>query len=154
MSTQKRFISQKEALEILKGGDVGILSTVSPDGQPYGVPVHYCFSAEENCIFFHCATSGQKIDNILFSPRVSFLVVGQCEVVPEKITTRYASAMVFGKAEIAKDPREKAEKLRALCVRFAPDTPWAMDESLLKTCGDSLIVKINIDRVTGKRNRP
>ena len=150
MSTQKRFIPETEAREILERGFAGVLSTTSPDGRPYGVPVNYCYSGEENCVFFHCAKEGRKIGNILLNPQVSFLVVGPYEVLPEKITTRYESVMVSGTAAIVSGPDEKAEKLRALCAKFAPDSPWARDGSL--PCDDSLIVKIAIECVTGKRN--
>jgi nitroimidazol reductase NimA-like FMN-containing flavoprotein (pyridoxamine 5'-phosphate oxidase superfamily) len=154
MSTQKRFTTTQEARNILKNGSVGILCTVSPDGRPYAVPVHYCFSDEENCAFFHCAKEGRKIDNILFCPQVSLVVVGAYEVIPEKITTCYESAMLFGPAGIVEDPAEKTAKLRALCVKFAPKTPWASDDSLLKACGETHIIKISAECITGKRNRP
>lgn len=142
---------EEDALQLLKNGGAGVLCTVSPDGRPYGVPVNYGFSREDGCVFFHCAKEGRKINNILFHPQVSFLVMGPYEVVPEKITTRFESVMVFGKAVIVEDEGEKAEKLRALCARFAPDSPWAKEGA--PACADSLIVKIEIDAITGKRNR-
>ncbi len=153
MSTQKRFILKAEAQKILEDGSIGILSTVSPDGTPYGVPVHYCYSREENCIFFHCAREGRKIDNILFCAQVSFLVVGPYEVIPEKTTTRYESAIAFGEAEIVEDPQEKAAKLRTLCEKFAPGIPAITDDAMLISCKNSHIVKIKLLSVTGKRNR-
>lgn len=153
MSTQKRFIPKEEAQKILKDGGVGVLSTISPDGTPYGVPVHYCFSQKENCVFFHCARKGRKIDNILFCAQVSFLVIGPYEVIPEKTTTRYESAVASGTAEIVDDPQEKAEKLRLICEKFAPGMPAVPDEAMLTDCRDSYIVKINLLSVSGKRNR-
>ncbi len=151
MSTQTRFTGQEEALALLSGGEAGVLCTVSPDGRPYGVPVNYGFLQEENCVFFHCAREGRKIENILSNPQVSFLVVGHSEIIPEKLTTRYESVMVFGTAGIVEDEGEKAEALRALCAKLAPDSPWAQRGA--PPCGDSLIVKIKIQAITGKRNR-
>jgi len=152
MSTQKRFITEEQARAILMNAPVGVLSTVSPDGRPYGVPVHYCYAQEENCVFFHCAKTGRKIDNILFSPQVSLLAVGPFKVVPEKTTTRYESTIIAGRAQIVTDPQEKAEKLRALCVKYAPGTPFAAEDAPPMPCGDSHIIKILIESITGKRS--
>lgn len=153
MSTQKRFIPETEAQDILERGLVGVLSTVSPDGQPYGVPVHYCYSKEENCVFFHCAKEGRMIENLTSCPQVAFLVIGPFVVIPERISTNYESAMAFGRAEIAADPVEKAARFRALCVKYAPGTPFASEDTPLPDCSGSHIVKIVIERVTGKRSR-
>ena len=43
--------------------------------QPYAVPLSYVF--HDQCIYFHCATEGHKLDNIRANPAVSFCVVGQ-----------------------------------------------------------------------------
>ena len=152
MSTQKRFTSKEEALVILEAGSYGILSTTSKDGQPYGVAVHYCYSKNENCIFFHCATAGRKIDNILQNNKVSFIVVGPYQVIPEKLTTYYESVIAEGNAQIVSDENEKKEKLLALCQKFAPSKKNT-DEAVKQSSGVTAVVKINIGSVTGKRNR-
>ena len=75
MPKPNRLTSREDALNILEQGSYGILSTVSIDGQPYGVPVNYVYLKEENCIFFHCAMIGKKIDNMTANNKVSFTVV-------------------------------------------------------------------------------
>jgi nitroimidazol reductase NimA-like FMN-containing flavoprotein (pyridoxamine 5'-phosphate oxidase superfamily) len=152
MSTQKRFISDKEALAILNAGSYGVLSTASRDGQPYGVAVNYYFSGDENCIFFHCAVSGRKIDNILENNKVSFIVTGPNEVIPEKLTTYYESVIVQGRAAIVSDEEEKKEKLLSICRKFAPHKK-GLDEVIKQSSHATAVVKINIESISGKRNR-
>ena len=152
MSTQKRFVSKEEAYALLEQGSYGVLSTVSPDGQPYGVALHYCFSKDENCIFFHCAAQGRKLDHISANRRVSFLVVGPSEVIPEKLTTRYESVFVEGDAVIVSDEDEKKEKLFSICGKFAPDKMDTGD-IIAKSSAATAVVKVNIEKITGKRNR-
>jgi len=53
-----RKISDEETFSILINGEYGVLSTVSNDGNPYGIPLNYCVI--ENEIFFHCATNELK----------------------------------------------------------------------------------------------
>jgi len=42
MRRKDRKITETEAFSILKKGEYGILSTTSPNGDPYGVPLNYC----------------------------------------------------------------------------------------------------------------
>ena len=150
MSTQKRFVSEDEALSILEAGEYGILSTAS-SGEPYGVPVNYCYSKQENCIFFHCALTGRKLNNIKNNGRVSFTVVGWEKVVPEKLTTCYESVILSGNVQIVTDDVEKTEKLSLFCIKFAPDFS-NIYKVIAKMLPKTAVVKIMIEHITGKRN--
>jgi len=46
---------------LLKRADYGVLSMVTEDGRPYGVPLNFCVI--DHCIYLHCALEGQKTDN-------------------------------------------------------------------------------------------
>lgn len=152
MSTQKKFISKEEALVILEQGSYGVLSTASKDGQPYGIAVNYCYSRDEDCIFFHCADAGRKIDNILKNDKVSFVVIESPQVIPEKLTTHYESVVAQGRAQIVTDENEKKEKLLSICRKFAPGKN-NIEEAIRQCSAVTAVVKINIDNITGKRSR-
>lgn len=147
-----RAISTEEALVILKAGSHGVLSTASTDGEPYGVPVNYCYSKQEHCIFFHCARVGKKLDHIAGNPRVSFVVIGQQQVVPDRFITHYESALVTGRATVVTDREEIVDKLITLCERFAPGQ-GRRDAVIDKFLPAVAIVKVTVDAITGKRNR-
>jgi nitroimidazol reductase NimA-like FMN-containing flavoprotein (pyridoxamine 5'-phosphate oxidase superfamily) len=57
-----RAMAKEDTISILTTGKYGVLSTVDEIGQPYGVPLNYVFMDE--CIYFHAAYLGHKIDNI------------------------------------------------------------------------------------------
>lgn len=57
-----REIAPQESINILDTAEYGILSTVGNDGQPYGVPLSYVLKGDS--IYFHCAISGHKLENI------------------------------------------------------------------------------------------
>lgn len=42
MRRKDRAITEEDARELLNTAEYGILSTVSEDGEPYGVPLDYC----------------------------------------------------------------------------------------------------------------
>lgn len=67
---QDRAITQEEAHAFLMKGEYGVLSTVTADGKPYGVPLSFCVIDQH--LFFHCAVEGQKLDNLEHNQSVSF----------------------------------------------------------------------------------
>jgi uncharacterized protein len=77
-----RAITSDEAIAILNKAEYGVLSTISPDGKPYGVPLTFCYI--DQCLYFHCASEGRKIDNIEKNKSVSFCAVGNTEIMPDK----------------------------------------------------------------------
>jgi uncharacterized protein len=145
-----RAISESEAKGILEKGEFGILSTASLDGQPYGVPINYCYTG--NVIYFHCAIEGHKLENLKKNNRVSFCVVGKTEVLPEKFATRYESAIVFGKAyELADD-----EKFNGLMEIVKKYSPGFLEEGLQYTQNaihKARAYKIVIESITGKSRK-
>jgi nitroimidazol reductase NimA-like FMN-containing flavoprotein (pyridoxamine 5'-phosphate oxidase superfamily) len=118
MRRKDRLITAPETLSILEKGEYGILSTVSSDDEPYGVPINYCLI--NGCVYFHCALEGRKIDNIKNNPRVSFCVVGKTEVLPDKFGTKYESCIVQGVASESFG-EEKQLALEALIHKYSKD---------------------------------
>jgi len=113
----ERGTTEAEARELLERGEYGILSTCDPDGQPYGIPLSYCVI--DNAIYFHCALAGHKLDNLAANNHVSFCVVGNTEVLPDKFATRYESVIVTGIAtEVFGE--EKRKGLTGLLPKYSP----------------------------------
>jgi hypothetical protein len=145
-----RALANKQAIEILQKGEYGILSTVSQDGQPYGVPVSFRYT--DNAIFFHCAVEGHKLDNLASNPRVSFCVVGATEVLPDKFATRYESAIVFGKAcELTGN--EKKLGLTELLKKYSPDFMEKGKRYIDSDFEKTRVFKIEIGLLSGKAKR-
>lgn len=151
MARPNRMTSEQEALKILKQGTYGVLSTVSPDGTPYAVPLNYAYLPAENCIIFHCATAGEKIDAIKHNSHVCFVVVGPQEIIPDRYTTHYESAVAYGTAALTVDDDEKRRLLAALCDHLTPGEP-TRDAVIEKFLPAVAVCKIAVSRVTGKRN--
>lgn len=151
MRRKDRLLSQEEAKTVLRHGTYGILSTVGPDGYPYGVPISYVFDEEKNIIFMHCAKeTGHKYENILFSPKACFTVVGDTETLPEKFSVKYESAIVFGTIELW---QEKLPVLMALVEKYCP----GLEEKGLVYAQKALervtILALHMESLTGKARK-
>ena len=147
MRRKDRQITEVEAYTILETGSYGILSTISPDNEPYGVPLNYCL-IDDN-IYFHCATEGKKIDHISSSERVSFCVVGKAQILPSDFSTNYESCIVNGKASESHTD-EKQAALEALVQKYSPDFLPEGKEYIQKLTGRTRVFKIKIESISGK----
>lgn len=150
MRRKDRQINDNEVIEILVNSDYGILSTVSQNGYPYGVPVSFVFI--NNSIYFHCATEGHKLDNILNNSQVSFCVVGQNCIIPDKFSTKYQSVILFGIAnEVFED--EKNIALLEILKKYSPGYIEKGKEHIKNGNKATRVIKISIEHCTGKARR-
>lgn len=146
-----RAVDEAEALEILRTTEWGVLATVDADGWPYAVPVNHALV--DGALIVHCATKGHKLDNLAFNAKVSYCAVAQAETLPAELSTRYASAIVFGRARLLEGAEEKRAALRALGLRFARDHAELVHSEIEKDLFRTAVLRIELERVTGKAHR-
>jgi len=141
-------LDDKEAIEIIKKGSFGVLSTIGEDGFPYGVPLNYTYF--DNCICFHCAQKGHKIENIDFNNKVSFCVVTKSDVLANEFDTDYESAIAFGKATVVNDDSEKKDILLSVLNKYSSEYVKAGNNYMQKYWDETKVVKIKIEYLSGK----
>lgn len=136
-----------EAKEILKQGKTGILAITYQD-EPTMVPLNFVY--ENGTIWFHCAKSGHKLDVIQKNPKVSFCVIAEDEIVPEKYSTKYQSVLAYGKASIIEEEKEKFHALTLLIAKYCPMQVPSGKAYIEQGIANTGIVKIEIDHISGK----
>lgn len=143
-------LQNDDIVKILKNNSYGILSTISENGYPYGVPLNYIFLNDS--IYFHSAIKGHKLDNILNNDKVSFCVIGQSYVLPEEFNTKYESVIIFGKAiEVFDDEKDSA--LLEMINKYSSDYIKEGKEYIEKAGKGTRVIKINIEHISGKAER-
>ena len=150
MRRKDRAITESEAKSLLNKAGYGVLSTVAEDGTPYGVPLNFCVI--DHCIYFHSALEGQKIDNIACNKMVSFCVVENTEILPDKFATKYESVIVFGEAEEVFN-NEKQMALEGLLRKYSPDFFDKGIKYIEDLRDKTRVFKISINKLTGKARR-
>lgn len=145
-----REITIQEAKDILDSAEYGIMSTVSKDGQPYGMPLSYVYRNEN--IYFHCAISGHKLENIEHNSKVSFCVVGKTNVLPDKFGTEYESVVVFGVASKV-NGAERHDALLGLLEKYCSDFIEEGKQYIEQKDKITKVFKIEIDHISGKARR-
>ena len=148
MRRQEKQMTDEDALEILKGGEYGILSTVDGEGQPYGTPLNYVLV--DKALYIHTALQGYALDNIAGNHRVCFTVVGRTQVKPEAFTTTYESVVVFGQAGLT-DETQKVEIMKEFVKKYSPEHQEKGFQAAENFKDKTTVVKIDITHLTGKR---
>lgn len=150
MRRRDRAITEEEAKALLRKAEYGVLSTVSADGQPYGVPLNFCVI--DDCIFFHCAVEGQKINNTERNRSVSFCVVGKTQILPDKFSTAYESVIAAGEVEEVFDA-SKQIALEGLLRKYSPEYMDRGREYIESLGEKTRVFKLTISRLSGKARR-
>ncbi len=148
---KERALSEQEARAILARAEHGVLATSGADGWPYAVPVNHVLSGD--VLYLHCALEGHKLENIGHEDRVSFCAVADAAVVPEKLTTAYESAIAFGRAAVVTDAAEKRLAMELLVKRVCGEMPPKAEEALARAGAKIAVVRIRLERITGKAHR-
>ena len=114
-----RALPEEEMFDIMNRVEYGVLSTIGDDNYPYGVPVNFVFF--EDHIYFHCALQGHKLENIDHNSKVSFCVVADVSLLPDKFSTKYRSVISFGTASEVTDPVKRKQVFVKILKKFSRD---------------------------------
>jgi len=124
---------------------------LSDDGMPYVVPMN--FGLGENCLYFHCAREGRKLDIIGQNDRVCFEMDICREVYRHEkacgCSTRFDSVIGFGRALLVEDPGEKRLALDKIMEHYGAQGPFSYAEEYF---AKTTIIRIDIESMTGKHH--
>ena len=149
MRRKRQQLTEAECIEILMKNTSGVLAVLGDNGYPYSVPLSYVY--DSGSLYFHCAKSGHKLDAIKNCDKVSFCVIDQDLVVPEKYTTYFRSVIIFGQASVVDQEDEIRSAIEKLAVKYHPnDSKENRNYTIEKEYKAMCMVKIQIKHMTGK----
>ena len=153
MRRSDRLTSTERAYQILKDSAYGVFTLNGDDGYPYGVPVRCPVNhvVMDDNIYFHAANEGKKYDSLLINNNCGFTSVEYHQVVPEMITTKYASVICMGKATLVHGD-EKLKALVEIMKIYANDHLDSGMDKITKSIEKLSVVKIDIEHISGKEN--
>ena len=148
MRRKKQLLPEAETLAMLDSCNSGVLALHGDDDYPYAVPLS--FAHEDGRLYFHAATAGHKLDAVARNDKASFCVIAADDIVPEKFTTYFRSAIAFGRARLVTGDDEKRHALMLLAGKYSPEH---LDEAGAEIDGDwqrTAVVALDIEHLTGK----
>jgi len=148
--SEKEIKDPGEIEAILQAAQVCRIAMAEGD-VPYIVPVNFAVSA--GCLYFHCATSGRKIDMLRKNHTVCFEVDMPGDLVRNESACswgmKYRSVIGFGQADFIEHAAEKKQALDILMKKYAGNDGFSYDDDQLdKVC----VIGVRIDTISGKRS--
>lgn len=147
----KQALTFEECQEVLKKNTSGVLAVLGDDDYPYAVPLSYVYL--NGNIYFHCAVTGHKIDAIVKHEKVSFCIIDQDQVIPEKYTTLFRSVVAFGKARIIKNKEEMLPLIEALAAHYSPLQVEGRAREIEQSISRIVVIELAVEHLTGKVSR-
>ena len=84
--------------------------------------------------------------------QVSFCVIDQDVIVPEKYTTYFRSVIVFGNIHMLEDDDEKQHAIETLAIKYSPDESIQNRQEEIKKFWKALcLLELDIKDITGKQ---
>jgi nitroimidazol reductase NimA-like FMN-containing flavoprotein (pyridoxamine 5'-phosphate oxidase superfamily) len=150
MRRKEKEITDKELIEdIILSSSVCRLA-LSDNNHPYIIPL--CFGYEDNTLYFHSAPEGKKLDMLKNNSNVCFEFDIDHRIVKAEDacgwSMSYRSVIGFGKASIIDDPKAKIKAIHAIIQRYA-GKPLPYSKATLH---HTVIIKVEIERITGKKS--
>jgi hypothetical protein len=148
MRRKRQLLSEEDSIDILTKATAGTLALLGDNDYPYAVPISYVY--QERKLYFHSALAGHKVDAIRKCDKASFCVIDKDEVHPEKYTTFFRSVIAFGRIHIIEDEQEKQETARMLGNRYNPNNDESLQKEIESGISRMLMIRLDIEHLTGK----
>jgi nitroimidazol reductase NimA-like FMN-containing flavoprotein (pyridoxamine 5'-phosphate oxidase superfamily) len=150
---EKAIESEDEMISILEKSKYITIAMCQND-EPYLVTLSHGYDRERNCIYFHCAQEGKKVDilsqhNVVWGQAIEDhgYAEGSCDHL-------YATTQFKGRVTFVKDANEKEHALRVMINSIEPDPEKVIKEQITKKSVHRVnIGRIDIDYMSGKKSK-
>ncbi len=149
---QDREITDQQTLRNILKSTKYVTIALCNNNEPYLVSLSHGYDEQHNCLYFHCAKEGKKIEYIKANDKVwgqainNYEVKGECEYT-------YTCVHFSGRITLLEDATEKFEALKCI-IRQLSTNP---EEKIAKVRPEKLqktgIGKITIAYMSGKKTQ-
>lgn len=125
---------------------------MSLDDEPYLVTLSHGYDEERNCIYFHCAREGKKIDILMENPIVWGQALIDMEYQQGSCDHLFQTTQFRGRVTFIKNIEEKKNALEIM-IKQLDENPQTIIEDQMKPTSIQRVQigRIDIDYMSGKR---
>ena len=148
---EKAIETKEEMIAILETSKY-ITIAMSDDNIPYLVTLSHGYDREKNCVYFHCAREGKKVDiltknNVVWGQAIEDhgYAEGACDHL-------YATTQFKGQVTFIEDVKEKEYAIRIMINSLEPDPQTVIDDQITEKSVQRVhIGRIDIEYMSGKK---
>ena len=124
--------------------------------EPYLVSLSHLYDKESNCIYFHCAKDGKKLDILRHNPRVWGQALVDYGYHEGECSHLYASVMIKGRVEFIEDYEKKKSVFERMVFKLDKDPKKLLLglKGLKSPEGLKSVItgRIVVEEITGKKS--
>ncbi len=148
----KEFTEQGKLRGVLKETSYMTLA-MARGGEPYLVSLSHGYDEERNCLYFHCAPEGKKLDILRANPVVWGQVIVDHGYVERECTHRYVTVMFKGRVSFIEGEEEKRRALRTMLWQLEPDAEARERRMNTDDLGSTVFGRVDVEYMTGKKSQ-
>lgn len=148
---EREILDKGLLLEIMRNGKFTTIS-MCRNNEPYIVTLSYGFDERYNCLYFHSAQKGLKLEYLKENQKVCGTILEDLGYVKNDCSHKYRSIVFWGDMIIVENLDEKKHAFDIL-LNHLEDNPskvkkrfFKSEESYKNTC----LLKLDINLITGK----
>ena len=146
----KEFTEPEKIRKVLKDTCYVTIS-MARDDEPYLVSLSHGYDEESNCIYFHCASEGKKLDFMRANPLVWGQVILDYGYIEKECTHHYVTVMFRGRVSFIENEEEKLRALRTMLWQLEPDLQARARRMNTDGLATTVFGRIDIEHMTGKK---
>jgi nitroimidazol reductase NimA-like FMN-containing flavoprotein (pyridoxamine 5'-phosphate oxidase superfamily) len=153
MRRKDKKITEETVLKKILKSTKYVTIAMSMDNQPYLVSLSHGYDENRNCIYFHCASEGKKLDFLKANNAIWGQVLLDYGYVQGECDHNFASVHFRGKVIFITDHNEKLHAIQVMMRQLdkcADALVAKLNQEKLKTI---VIGRIDIDFMTGKKSK-
>jgi len=150
--SEKEITDPRELVEIIRGQKYMTLALCQKD-EPYLVTMNYGFDTDNQCLYFHCAAEGKKIDILNQNPNIWGQILEDCGYLDGQCDHAYRCVEFKGTVTFLKTREAKRHALELMIDQLEPN-PGAVKERFKseKAFDNVTVGSIQIKAMNGKNN--
>jgi len=141
----------REMRKILRTAQYVTLAMCSND-EPYLVSLSHAYDEERNCIYFHCAKEGKKIDILKANNLVWGQAIADHGYVQGACDHLYATTQFRGRVTFVEDIEDKEHALRVMIESLDDNAEEIIEKQLTPESIQRVTIgRVDIDYLSGKK---
>lgn len=154
MRRTDRAIEEEDVLRKILRSTQYVTIAMSLDNQPYLVSLSHGYDEKRNCIYFHCAQEGRKLDCLRSNNKIwgqALLDYGYAGTEKE-CTHLYASVHFSGKVAFLDSLYEKRRAIACIINQLNKDPEQLIGRLENERLSNTMLGRIDIEYMSGKKS--
>jgi nitroimidazol reductase NimA-like FMN-containing flavoprotein (pyridoxamine 5'-phosphate oxidase superfamily) len=151
MRRRDKEITDVEVLKKILKSTEYVTVAMSMDNQPYLVSLSHGYDENRNCIYFHCAQEGKKLDFLKENNTIFGQALLDYDYIQGECNHNFASVHFKGKVTFITDPNEKLRAIQTMIRQLDKNPEPLIAKLKAEKLQNTLVGRIDIETMTGKK---